>query len=685
MIGALGYAVVGALYALLAVLLVTTKRGHRVGLYLILASVVSAVWGFLLAAQLAYGSFHPFLIAAAEVLRATAWILFLVQLVSQIGVSRLLSSLSLIACLAVAGGIIYAAVRGAATPTLAVDLGAVMIPGGLALVLFGLVLIEQLYRNSSMESRWSLKPLVLGLGGIFAYDLFLFSQGVLLNSLDPMTWTARGFVNLLFVPMIAVAARRNTEWDIQIFVSRHVVFYSTTLTAVGLYLLFMSFGGYLIVLYGGSWGGLAQIVFFAGAVVVLFTLLFSNTLRARLKVFLNKHFFRNKYDYRDEWLRLIATLADFDNRAGQGVAVNALAQIVNSPAGAMWVRDDANAVFGLNAHFGTEDAFPNISLDDPVVQFIEKDSWLVDLDEYAREPERYRDMRLPEWLAHRSAAWLLIPLISAGSLLGLILLYKAPGPPRLNYEDRDLLKTVGNHVAVHLAQARSDGLLAEARQFEAYNRLMAFLMHDLNNLIAQQSLLVDNAEKHKRNPEFVDDAISTIAGSVERMKRIMRQLKTGGSESRPKLTELKFIVSAAVDRCSAREPIPTLNLNGVDACVVVDADEFTMVLVHLVGNAQDACTQNGAVEVRLHRFGGMASVTIADTGAGMSPDFVRDRLFRPFDSTKGSRGMGIGAYQAREFARKLGGDLKVDSEVSKGTTMTMTLPLADESVTDHSD
>lgn len=526
---------------------------------------------------------------------------------------------------------------------------------------------------------------MLGLGGIFAYDLFLFSQGVLLNSLDPMTWTARGFVNLLFVPMIAVAARRNTEWDIQIFVSRHVVFYSTTLTAVGLYLLFMSFGGYLIVLYGGSWGGLAQIVFFAGAVVVLFTLLFSNTLRARLKVFLNKHFFRNKYDYRDEWLRLIATLADFDNRAGQNVAVNALAQIVNSPAGAMWVRDDANAVFGLNAHFGTEDEFPNISLDDPVVQFIEKDSWLVDLDEYAREPERYRDMRLPEWLAHRSAAWLLIPLISAGSLLGLILLYKAPGPPRLNYEDRDLLKTVGNHVAVHLAQARSDGLLAEARQFEAYNRLMAFLMHDLNNLIAQQSLLVDNAEKHKRNPEFVDDAISTIAGSVERMKRIMRQLKTGGSESRPKLTELKFIVSAAVDRCSAREPIPTLNLNGVDACVVVDADEFTMVLVHLVGNAQDACTQNGAVEVRLHRFGGMASVTIADTGAGMSPDFVRDRLFRPFDSTKGSRGMGIGAYQAREFARKLGGDLKVDSEVSKGTTMTMTLPLADESVTDHSD
>ena len=675
-IGAFGYAAVGALYALLAVLLLTTGRGHRVGLYLMAATIICAIWGFLLAAQSAYGSFHPFVIVAVEVLRATALILFLVQLVSQIGVSRILSSLSIITCLVVAASVVYAVVRGGADPGPAVDLGAVMIPGGLAIALLGLVLIEQLYRNSSLGSRWSLQPLVLGLGGIFAYDLFLYSQGLLLSTIDATTWTARGFVNVLLVPLIAVAARRNANWEVRIFVSRHVVFYSTALTAVGLYLLLMSLGGYLIILYGGTWGGLAQIIFFAGAVVVLITLLFSTTLRARLKVFLNKHFFHNKYDYRDEWLRLVATLGDFDNSAGRDVAVKALAQVVESPAGAMWVRDDANAVFGLNARFETDDEFPDFRLDDPVVQFIEKEGWLVDLDEYAREPERYGDMLLPEWLTGSSAAWLLVPLVSSGDLLGLILLYKAPGPPRLNYEDRDLLKTIGSHVAVHLAQAKSDNLLAEAQQFETYNRLTAFLMHDLNNLIAQQSLIVENAERHKRNPEFVDDAMSTIAGSVERMRRVMRQLKTGGSGSRAKPTELKFVVSAAVDRCSAQRPVPILNLNGIDARVAVNAEELTMVLAHLVRNAQDACAQGGDVEVSLRMSDGTATVTVTDTGTGMCAEFVRDRLFRPFDSTKGSQGMGIGAYQAREFARKLGGDIKVESAISRGTTIAMTLPLA---------
>ena len=554
MIGAFGYAAVGGLYALLTILLLTTWRGHRIGIYLIVATILSAAWAFLLATQTAYGSIHSSFIAAAEVLRASAWIVFLVRLASQIGVSRLLSALSVFTCVIVAGGIGYVAIRSATDPTTTRSLGAVLIPGGLAIALLGLVLIEQLYRNSSEESRWALKPLVLGVGGIFAYDLFLYSQGVLLNTIDPTTWTARGLVNLLFVPMIAIAARRNTDWEVRIFVSRHVIFYSTTLTAVGLYLLLMSLGGYLILLYGGTWGGLAQIVFLAGAGVVLVTLLFSSTLRARLRVFLNKHFFQNKYDYRDEWLRLVATLAKFDNSAGRDVAVQALAQVVDSPSGAIWVRDDANSTFRLNARFGTEDEFPDLGLDDPVVQFIEKDGWLVDLDEYARDPRALRRYatagvaRSPD-----SAAWLMVPLQSAGNVLGIILLYKAPGPPRLNYEDRDLLKTVGNHIAVHLAQAKSDSLLAEAQQFETYNRLTAFLMHDLNNLIAQQSLIVDNAEKHKRNPEFVDDAISTIAGSVERMKRVMRQLKTGRSESPAKPTDLKFIVSAAVDRCSAKK------------------------------------------------------------------------------------------------------------------------------------
>jgi len=553
----------------------------------------------------------------------------------------------------------------------------VAIPGGLLIALAGLLLIEQLYRNSPPESRWGIKALALGLGGLFAYDLFLYSQGLLFNAIDTKTWLARGAVNILFVPLIAIAARRNPDWDLKIFVSRQVVFYSTSLVAVGLYLLLMSLGGYVLLLYGGTWGGLARIIFFVGAGLVLIMMLFSSVLRARFKVFLSKHFFHNKYDYREEWLRLIAALSGFEDRSTRQIVIKALAQIVESPAGLLWVLRDKEKTYSLAATYHASDAVPNIPVDDPLIEFITKEGWLIDLEEYALDPKHYGDLRLPDWLADFSEAWLIVPLITRQELVGLIMLSKAPGPPKLNYEDRDLLKTVGNHIAVHLAQERSDSLLAEAQQFEAYNRLTAFLMHDLNNLIAQQSLIVENAEKHKRNPDFVDDAIETIAGSVERMKRVMRQLKSDETKRDAKSTELRFMVSAAVDNCSSKEPVPTLDLNGVNASLALDAEQFTMVLTHLIRNAQDATPPDGNINVTVREGEGRIAIDITDTGSGMTPEFIRDRLFKPFYSTKGVQGMGIGAYQAREFARKYGGELQVQSVVSQGTTITISLNSSD--------
>ena len=486
---------------------------------------------------------------------------------------------------------------------------------------------------------------------------------------------ARGAVNVLFLPLIALAARRNPDWDLKIFVSRQVVFYTTSLMAVGLYLLLMSLGGYALVIYGGSWGGLAQIVFLVGAGLVLVLLLFSSMLRARIKVILSKHFFHNKYDYRDEWLRLISTLSGFEDSSTRQIVIKALAQIAESPSGWLWVLDDKQHSYQLVAAYENDRPAPDIAADDPLVEFIKEEGWLIDLEELKWDPKLYGKLELPEWLVDEPDVWLIVPLITRHELLGLVMLSKAPGPPKLNYEDRDLLKTVGNHIAVHLAQEKSDNSLAEARQFEAYNRLTAFLMHDLNNLIAQQSLIVKNAEKHKRNPDFVDDAMQTIANSVERMNRVMDQLKRGDADRLAKPTELKFIVSTAVDRCADQEPVPTLDHNGIAAILDVDAEQFTMVLTHLIKNAQDATPASGTVSVRTQQADGGVTVRISDTGSGMTPEFVRDRLFRPFDSTKGSQGMGIGAYQAREFARKMGGDLNIKSEVGKGTTVTMTLPV----------
>jgi putative PEP-CTERM system histidine kinase len=673
LVSAIGYALVGVLFTVLAILLVTTWRGHRPGIYLITACLINAVWGFLLAWTFTGPEISSLVVFMVEVARTGSWVVFLTYLVSQIGIDLRIRAAALGICTVVvlSGFWVWASARWFGGTG---GVGQVLFPGGLAIALTGLLLIEQLYRNSPVGARWGLKTLVLGLGGIFAYDLFLYSQAMLFSTIDATTWAARGAVNVLFVPAIAIAARRNPDWALPIFVSRHVVFYTTTLVAVGAYLLLMSLGGYLLIQFGGSWGALARVVFFTGAVLVLLFLLFSSTMRARLRVFLNKHFFHNKFDYREEWMRLIDTLAGFQDSSTREVAIQAVAQVVESPAGVLWVYSARENKFLFDARYEYDQDVPDLAPDDELLTFIRKDHWIVDLAEFEREPGRYQGLEFPDWVKHLNRPWLFVPLMLGEELLGLMMLERAPGPPKLNYEDRDLLKTIGNHVAVHLAQARSERLLTEAHQFEAFNKLTAFLMHDLKNLIAQQSLIVSNAEQHKDNPEFVDDAISTIAGSVERMKNVITQLKRGGSYEPGKQIELRFLASTAVDRCSSRLPVPRLVLNDADAFVRTSAEECIMVLTHLIRNAQEATTTEGEVTVELDSAGDEARVIIRDNGSGMSPDFIRERLFRPFESTKGSGGMGIGAYQAREFARNYGGRLDVSSEPGKGTSVTLSLP-----------
>lgn len=674
LIGAIGYAIVGTLFAVLTALILFSWRGQRIGITLIIACSLSSLWGITHALNTQSVVVSPVFLFAVELLRIGSWIVFLVHLASILNISRLLRVIALSICvLALFGGVILSS--GQVWTYSVTALRQIIVPGGLAIVAIGLILIEQLYRNAKEESRRGLNPLVVGLGGLFAYDLFLYSQAMLQGTIDPTSWLARGAVNALFVPFIAIGVRRNRDWALRIFVSRQVVFYSTTLVAVGIYLVVVVLGAWFIDRIGGTWAGFVSTVFIAGSSIVLITLLFSTTLRARLKVFLNKHFFSNKYDYRQEWLRLISTLSAFENSSTREVVIKAMAQIVESPSGALWVRAEKEKRFVLAARYNRDDVLADIEPDDPLVRFIEKHAWLVDLEEYRQHPQRYGDFRAPEWIENAPNYWLFVPLLLRNDLLGIILLDRAVVVPELNYEDRDLLKTVGNHIAVHLAQEQSDSLLSEARQFETYNKLTAFLMHDLNNLIAQQSLIVTNAEKHRRNPEFVDDAIQTIASSVARMKRVMAQLKSGKADVRRAHTELRFVVSAAVDRCSGKEPVPALELNGVDALIDAPSEEFTMILAHLIQNAQDATPADGEVNVSLEQQARSVAIRIRDTGCGMTPEFVRTRLFRPFDSTKGSQGMGIGAYQAREFARRMSGDLQVESTVGQGTTMSLILPI----------
>ena len=662
--GAGSYGVLGALYLLLSAMLLTSWRSRKIGGFLITACVVNACWSGLMAWDVYHGGVSRGLIFFAEILRAGAWLIFL----AQTGLARSIRLLAyagwvLVLC---AGSWVLASNQFLGTVG---DIDAVAIPGGLATSLIGLIVIEQLYRNAPPALRYSAKALALGLGGVFAYDLFLFSQGVLFQQIDTATWLARGAVNVLFVPFIALAARRNPDWNLNIFVSRQIVFYSTALVAVGVYLLMMSLGGYLLLLYGGTWGSVARVIFFVGAALVLIALLFSSALRARVRVFLSKHFFQNKYDYREEWLRLVAALSEFEDSSTRYVVVKAMAQIIEGPAGVLWTRASTNEDFLVAATYNFEEKVSDIELEDPLVRFIEKNGWVVDLREFAKHPERYQELEDAGWFAGRHDAWLVVPLISRGELMGLIMLSKSPSPFDLNYEDRDLLKTVGNHIAVHLAQERADALLSQAQQFEAYNRLTAFLMHDLKNLIAQQSLIVENAKRHRDNPEFIDDAIETISSGVRRLRRVIEHMRQTSVASVVERVEIGKLVLQAISDCQDRRPEPRAVIVDHQVWVRSDRDRLYMALIHAIRNAQDATPADGTIDVVVEETGGSVTIKIIDTGAGMDEAFVRERLFKPFDSTKGTQGVGIGAYQIQETVRDAGGRLRVRSQPGAGTEL----------------
>lgn len=555
---------------------------------------------------------------------------------------------------------------------------------GLIMAATGALLVEQLYRNTEEHGRWTIKHLCLGLGMVFAFDLYLYAEGVLLDRLSTELWAARGAVWAMAVPLLGVTASRSPDGRATLQISRRLAFYTTSMAAVGCYLLAMAAGGYYVRSIGGSWGSVAQVVFLVGAGLVLAVTLFSGQARARLRVFLNKHFYSYKYDYREEWLRVIRLLfvpGEHDPRPVPERALKAIAEIMDSPNAGLWIRreEDGSNYLPAGGDFAGHDS-PAIPADAPLVSFLRDEEWIIDLVDYRRGEARYRDLALPDWLGAERRAWLVVPLLHGSSLLGIAVLAHPRAAHPLTWEDIDLLKTVGRQVAGVLAEHVTAQRVAEAGQFDAYHRLSAFIMHDLKNLIAQQSLVVGNAARHKDNPAFFEDAIQTVDNSVKRMGRLLEQLQSGrvpSTRGRIELGELCRRIAA--DDCGARETPVTVDVQDGKVFVEAAREQFRLVLGHVVRNAQDATAPgaDGRVCVSVRREGAFGVIEVADNGCGMDEHFIRERLFKPFDTTKGNKGMGIGAYQAREFVRAAGGEVSVWSRPGEGTRFLIRLPLAE--------
>ncbi|MDH5425412.1 MAG: PEP-CTERM system histidine kinase PrsK [Gammaproteobacteria bacterium] len=546
-----------------------------------------------------------------------------------------------------------------------------------AVSILGLALVEQVMRNTHRDRLWNIKFLCLATGSMFAYDFFMFSDALLFNKIEESLLVSRGFIQIFIVPLLFITISRNPVWRLELNVSRRVVFHTGALAISGIYLVLMATAGYYIKATGGEWGSLLQTIFFIGSILAFFILIMSRQMRARLIVYISRHFFRYHYDYRHEWVSM--TKALFIQNQDDKLAYRALRQIssmVNSTGGGIWLKNEGGIyIYTEDYHANWAHLQPNIDEQDFLLYLREK-NWIINIDEYKEDNKHYPGLVLPNTILSLSNAWLILPLNIQTSLVGFITLSHSHANIEFNWEDYDILKISGHQAASALAQMLDSEALANSRQFEAYNQMSAFVIHDIKTVVSQLSLLGKNAKQHKNNPAFIDDMISTTEHSVSKMQSLLKQLKRETAKNETHELDLEKLLLSLIQEHNNNKPVPKITQFPSNRLIInVSQEQILSAITHIIKNAQEATSDDGYINIAVEKKNHTVLINIIDNGCGMDQSFIKNSLFKPFSSTKGLSGMGIGVYQCRQYIRAAEGDISVESHLGQGTTFTITLPI----------
>lgn len=538
----------------------------------------------------------------------------------------------------------------------------------------GLVLVHNLYAGAAQQARQAIRWPALTATLLWGLDLNHYAIAFLTGDAPQVISTLRGISAAVAAGLLAIGAAEKSE-NLRFQPSRSVTFQSISLLLIGGYLSLMVAVSQWLSFAGEGYGRLLQIAFVSAVGIAGTFVALSPRLRGWLRVMLVKHLFRHRYDYRAEWLRFTNTIghAGPDSAPLNERVIRALGDITDSPAGLLLVPGDTGAMQLAGRWNWAEAEVPSTALDQVALRPFERDGFIADLD--AERRGTGMGLILPEWLSSDHQAWALVPLPHFGRLEGIVVLARPAHVRSLDWEDFDLLRVVGRQLASYLAEHAGQAALAEAARFDEFHRRIAFVMHDIKNLASQLGLLARNAERHADNPAFRADMLLTLRNSTDKLNGLVARL----SRYRPGSVEPTYpldanaVARAIVSQFQTRHPV-----NLIEHCapeVFACAEKLEQVLLHLVQNALDASPGGVPVVVTLGADETHGRLEVIDSGPGMSADFIRSRLFRPFDSTK-SGGFGIGAYEARELVRMMGGTLEVDSKEGLGTRFTVVLPLA---------
>ncbi|MDR3437882.1 XrtA/PEP-CTERM system histidine kinase PrsK [Telmatospirillum sp.] len=676
-VGTVVFAVCAAVYLIFSTVAALAKVKAMKRRYFVAACLLSAIWAILAAIADIADTAPPVLLDVAEMLRNGSWIGFLLTLWGRLddrqsaAPRRILISRAgapiLIVLLIVALPYFYNGRSAAHSLLVLLSLVNIVLP------VIGLLLIENVLRTSGSSGRWEIKHLCLGLGTLFTFGFFVHSDALVEGGIDDAFSVAHGLIAVLVAPLLMSSFYRLKNWnfraEVKINASPKPALYTVVLIASGSYLLIMAALAYYVHDIGGRWGFSFQITLMVAALLIMLVSLTSSQIKSHIKVLILKNFFTYRYDYREEWLRFIQIMSAQQPSALEFRLARALTDMMNSPAGALWVLQEQDNCFFVNAVWNLATPHPPVRADSSLIEFFRRTCRIIDVDEYRQSPDRYGDLALPEWITDRPTVWLVVPLIHRSDILGFLVLDQARARHRLDWEDRDLLSTAAIQAASYLAEELTTEELRAARRLEDFNRQFAFVVHDIKNVVGQMSLMLENAKKYGDNPDFQKDMLETVGNSVNRMRAMLEQLAAQRRQPpKPQPIELTGVLGKIGARWN--KTAPNLLCELPSSPVVVTAVEATLISVLdlLIDNALSASGPTGTVVLRLRVDGEKIIIEVSDNGPGMEESFVNTELFRPLASTK-STGYGIGAYQTRHLVREMGAQLEVDTAPQQGTTM----------------
>nr|WP_295669673.1 XrtA/PEP-CTERM system histidine kinase PrsK [Sphingomonas sp.] len=664
-------------YAALAVWRLSIARRHPRALHLAIAFTGMAIWsGSLLVGW-------PMLLAICEPLRDLGWLAYIgwtTRTFEQDEEARRVIRFycwSLCVLVAVRAGIALVISQFGLGDTAAYTLTIAMLSAHWLFALTGVAFAHFLYRATASAAESGFRLIVVVLGLMWAYNLNLFTLMLLGYPLAILLLQGTGLLVLALVPALALAARRKERWKVTL--SRQATTRSLLFVAIGTYFVVISTATRALVWAGGHGADVARLVAALILALAVLAISFLPRFRARVKALFVRHLFEHRYDYRSEWLRFSATIADrtMPNLSAEERAIRSVADVTESLGGVLLLaeRGDRLALAG-SWQWTASDPFSHALPAEP--------QWLDDLAQGGRilnlddirvtGGSADEDRMVPDWLLREHKAWVVVPLARSERLVGLIVLGRPQLHRDLDWEDFDLLRVISQQVTVHLTDAQSQAELDEARRFEEFNRRFAFIIHDLKNVVSQLSLVSSNAAQHGANPKFQAAMAKTLENATGKMTTMLSRLSTERLIAEPQIVEVDLgALLTAVTHEGYSAGVVALSIE--QHCVILaDPEHLLIAIEHLVTNAIEASPAGAGVILSLTIWDGVVVIAVEDKGEGMTPDFIRKELFKPFASTK-QNGFGIGAAEARSLVLAMGGDMEVISVKGAGTRFAIKFPV----------